>query len=525
MVTDAANLAAAANALSAEIAAAYTPVAADTPTFIPTPGTYTDTQSVTITSNAPLFYTTDGSTPTTASTPYTGPVSVAASKTVKAVASGGGLAASPIGSAAYVINVPSGWTPAQLFPGTDGAWVTAYDQSQMTVNADGSGGAPSVGAVIGRLTDRSGNGYHLNITNGTVQKPIVQSGYLGFNNVPGTTRPSLSSANNAFAGNTHNFTMLWYADVYGIPDGTTFASLDHASGVNFELTGGNNANNGNFRILSNSAFIDTGLKYQTRRCVIVCRGTPSEFRLYVNGHVYVGPALTSLTLRDLNVIGGASTKLRLYEWLVLKTAVSDAVLAQIVAYGATQAGYGANNSDVLLALGDSLTGGVGSLTCQPWIARTGQMPTALQYCYAREGQLTASSESVVATMSASYKGFGRNIVVPWWGTNDLITAYRTPAQIDAALNTYHTALRAAGIKTVAVTLQDIGGFSSGVTTLNGIMRTNAPGYSNAIADLGADVRLQDHTNLTYFNPDGVHLTDAGHAVVELIISAAIASIP
>jgi hypothetical protein len=82
-----------------------------TPTFAPAAGTYTGTQSVTIsdtTSGATIYYTTNGTTPTTASTPYTGPVSVGASETLEAIAVASGQTASAVATAAYTINTTGG---------------------------------------------------------------------------------------------------------------------------------------------------------------------------------------------------------------------------------------------------------------------------------------------------------------------------------------------------------------------------------------------------------------------------------
>lgn len=77
-----------------------------TPTFSPIAGTYAGTQSVTVsslTAGAAFYYTVDGSTPTTGSTLYSGPISVNQSETVKVLATHAGLSNSNIGSAAYTI--------------------------------------------------------------------------------------------------------------------------------------------------------------------------------------------------------------------------------------------------------------------------------------------------------------------------------------------------------------------------------------------------------------------------------------
>ena len=102
--------------LSAVGSAAYTinlPAAA-TPTFSPAAGTYTSIQTVTVsdtTSGSSIYYTTDGSTPTTASTHYTSAVTVAATQTLKAIAIAAGYSQSATGSAAYTINLPIVATP------------------------------------------------------------------------------------------------------------------------------------------------------------------------------------------------------------------------------------------------------------------------------------------------------------------------------------------------------------------------------------------------------------------------------
>ena len=78
-----------------------------TPTLSPGSGTYTSVQSVTIsswTAGTTVYYTTNGTMPTTSSTMYTGPVTVSVSETLEAIATAPGFANSPMNSAVYTVD-------------------------------------------------------------------------------------------------------------------------------------------------------------------------------------------------------------------------------------------------------------------------------------------------------------------------------------------------------------------------------------------------------------------------------------
>ena len=81
---------------------------AQTPTFTPAPGFYTSPVSVSIasgTANAAIYYTTDGTIPTTSSTLYTTPIPVSQTTTVKAIATAAGYTNSPAATATYTFPV------------------------------------------------------------------------------------------------------------------------------------------------------------------------------------------------------------------------------------------------------------------------------------------------------------------------------------------------------------------------------------------------------------------------------------
>ena len=111
-----------------------TPAAA-TPTFSPPAGTYSGAQSVMIadaTPGATIYYTTNGATPTTASSTYGGAITVSTTETLQAIAVASGYTTSAVGSAAYtisgssttVVNDPTGFSTSAGLSLVGGASLT-----------------------------------------------------------------------------------------------------------------------------------------------------------------------------------------------------------------------------------------------------------------------------------------------------------------------------------------------------------------------------------------------------------------
>src|SRR5262249_5331448 len=77
------------------------------PTFSPAGGSYSTAQTVTLssaTSGASIYYTLDGSTPTTSSALYSSPLSIATTTTLKAIAAKSGFTTSSVSTATYTIS-------------------------------------------------------------------------------------------------------------------------------------------------------------------------------------------------------------------------------------------------------------------------------------------------------------------------------------------------------------------------------------------------------------------------------------
>ncbi len=87
-----------------------TPITA-TPDFNPLPGTYAANQSVSLsdaTPGAAMYYTTDGSQPTTASAVYSGPIPAANNTVIQAIGVAPGSQASPVAGGTYYVAAGSG---------------------------------------------------------------------------------------------------------------------------------------------------------------------------------------------------------------------------------------------------------------------------------------------------------------------------------------------------------------------------------------------------------------------------------
>jgi hypothetical protein len=130
---------------------------AATPTFGLASGTYTTNRSVTLscaTAGASIYYTTNGSTPTTSSTKYTGAINVTGNgtTTIAAVAIASGYSLSSVASAGYTIAYPTA-TPTFSSPTgtytTDTTVTLSCATSGATIYYTTDGTAPTTSSASG----------------------------------------------------------------------------------------------------------------------------------------------------------------------------------------------------------------------------------------------------------------------------------------------------------------------------------------------------------------------------------------
>jgi hypothetical protein len=185
---------------------------ASAPVFTPAAGTYTSTQSVTLTDATPgtaIYYTTDGSNPTTASKLFTGAIAVSASTTVQAVAIAAGYSLSGVASAIYTITPPAATPTFSIAAGT-------YTSTQSVTLADATVGATIYYTTDGSTPTIASARYTAAITvsaTTTLQAVAITAGYslsgvasAVFTIVPPAATPAFSPAAGTFYA-TQNVTI------------------------------------------------------------------------------------------------------------------------------------------------------------------------------------------------------------------------------------------------------------------------------------------------------------------------------
>jgi uncharacterized repeat protein (TIGR02543 family) len=136
-----------------------TPTVAN-PSFSPTPNTYTTAQNVTLsdtTSGVTIYYTVDGTTPTTSSSVYSAPIPVSVTTTIKAFGFKTGSTSSAIVTGLYTISPLTCGDPVQLSPNFSGGYTSPPVTLPLSIGFSSPTAGCALHCVAGGGTPNSGS--------------------------------------------------------------------------------------------------------------------------------------------------------------------------------------------------------------------------------------------------------------------------------------------------------------------------------------------------------------------------------
>ena len=176
------------------------------PIFSPAGGTYTTAQTVSIsssTSGAAIYYTTDGSTPSSSSTPYTGAITISETTTIKAIAIKDGINSS-VATATYTI-VSGGENREATF-----VFNTVDGLSDLGITAPSSGSGTNLGSneytsnLVSLTATDGGTQTRVWNSNGTYDLRIYKTGSITLNVPEGYTISSIVITGKVVSGLSSN---------------------------------------------------------------------------------------------------------------------------------------------------------------------------------------------------------------------------------------------------------------------------------------------------------------------------------
>lgn len=166
------------------------------PEFTPAQGTYSETQNVSFncsSEGATIYYTTDGSTPTTSCTVYNGPITVSKNTTIKAIACCESMANSAVSTATYTITKTVAKPTFTPEPGNYN-----YEEEEVSINCI-TGDVTIYYTTNGSTPTTSSNVY-----NGPIKISPVNRTVINAIAVKNGTDPDYEWLNSELASGTYN---------------------------------------------------------------------------------------------------------------------------------------------------------------------------------------------------------------------------------------------------------------------------------------------------------------------------------
>jgi hypothetical protein len=431
-------------AVSIATVASQSPAA--TPTFSPVAGTYSSSQTVTISDSTPsatIYYTTNGATPSTSSPVYTTPISVTATTTVKAIATAPGFTQSAVATAVYTIttnlyqgvNVSALQSATTELPFLNVAKITGTTNFGTTGwYASGSTTQAQIVAVLdanGYATSLPGGNYITSYTLSQMnnQDPLGANG-SGLGNGPPPGAPSLYPTG---TGGFWSFQFQGACTVALVGD--VAANSCASSSPNISISG--------------NTITSTMTSTQT---AVVTFNVTSTSSAGVQFNITALPSSTNY-FRNHAIV--RSSQLANYN----SGTIVDANWVSMMTNGGSGGFRRLRFMQTLLSTEDSLTNQQGplygyelpalttsssltqTLTNGPWAGQTGTFPCVLGYAPVTGGPDTAQNNTVTVTTGSSTVTFGAAFTqtVRTGGTNLWVQSYSGWSTRNVPANAFWTA--------------------------------------------------------------------------------------
>jgi hypothetical protein len=285
-----------------------------------TPAASSAAQMATISDQTPdatLYYTMDGTTPSTNSTVYTAPISVARTTTIHAFATAAGYVNSPVAAATYTVAQTSAPTVALA---TSASTIPYQASITFTATVAGSGGTPT-GTVafldgvtqLGASSLSAAGAATLTVNVLSVGMHSIQASYTGDSNFSAATSPAASITVNP-AAQAITLVPLASAVTYGAGPLALEASASSGLAVVFTATGPATISGGNLAftgagtvvVTANQSGNDTFTAASpASQTITVNKATPSAVLKVSSNSGFFGSGLLGSTITYTATVTGA----------------------------------------------------------------------------------------------------------------------------------------------------------------------------------------------------------------------------
>ena len=146
------------------------------------------------------------------------------------------------------------------------------------------------------------------------------------------------------------------------------------------------------------------------------------------------------------------------------------------------------------------------------------------------GRATPTNTSEIQNTIAPlfHRGFGMNVVTFFEGVNDVVSNAANLATCQNNWIAYVAAARAVGYKVLCMTPLPTTNTANNANTIMPQLAQwvrDTPSISDfPIVDIAGHASLSDPTNLTFYQADGLHLTNAGYSVIAGLVLERIAAL-